>query len=313
MAVLSAVRANGETPASKPSAVQTASLTRSSRPAAEPPVRFERRAAHVGDELEQAVQMEIRLATSKRQGNELSERNQTAIRTENRRTVTTTEVRSDRSVAVRVHYSNSTRRLATSGAVPTGTNADLEKIPPTDQPVAGKTYHCRREAGEGGKLVVTDVAGAIPPMEEYEIVAQHMEMVGRANPLAQFLAGRTITVGETVQLPQQVADEIFNLGERFGEVTQFDLTLTGTRMQGGAECAVFVARVEAASSDSSQMRLQLEGPLVMQIDSCRAVQVDLSGPIGMSETRGSYSTAYQMIGTGQLKMSIASAHRDAAR
>jgi hypothetical protein len=79
------------------------------------------------------------------------------------------------------------------------------------------------------------------------------------------------------------------------------------------ECAVFLARVEAASSDSSQMRLQVEGPLVLQLDTCRAVRVDLSGPIGMSETRGSYSTAYQMIGTGQLKMRIASTYRDAAR
>jgi hypothetical protein len=33
----------------------------------------------------------------------------------------------------------------------------------------------------------------------------------------------------------------------------------------------------------------------------------------MSETRGSYSTAYQLIGTGQLKTSIESAYRDAKR
>jgi hypothetical protein len=57
----------------------------------------------------------------------------------------------------------------------------------------------------------------------------------------------------------------------------------------------------------------VEGPLVMQIDSCRAVQLALSGPIGMSETRGSYSTAYQLMGAGQLKTSIESLYRDAGR
>jgi len=60
------------------------------------------------------------------------------------------------------------------------------------------------------------------------------------------------------------------------------------------------------------MRLQVEGPLIVQADSCRAVRVDLNGPIGMSETRGSYSTAYQVIGTGHLKTSISATCREAS-
>jgi hypothetical protein len=279
-------------------------------------IRFATRAARVGDEVAQAVTMEMRLATSMRRGNELRERNHTAIRAENRRTVETTEVEAGRAVAVRVRYEASNKKMVTEDATAQSAAevaTELRKTEPANQPVAGKTYFCSREPGEDGELIITDESGRIPPPDEYEIVAQHMEMVGRGNPLAQFLAGRTITVGETVKLPKQVADEIFNLGDRFGEVTQFDLTMTGTRAHDGAECAVFLARIEAASSDSSQMRLQVEGPLVVQADTCRAVQVDLSGPIGMSETRGSYSTTYQMIGTGQLKMSIVSTYRDAAR
>jgi hypothetical protein len=161
--------------------------------------------------------------------------------------------------------------------------------------------------------MITDENGQTPPPDEYEIVAQNMEMVGRANPLASFLAGRSIAVGETVNLPKDLADQLFNPGDRFGEVTRFDLLLEKAETQDGTPCAVFLARVEAASNDSSQMRMQMEGPLVMQIDTCRAVQLSLSGPIGMSETRGSYSTAYQLIGTGQLKTSIESAYRDAKR
>jgi hypothetical protein len=299
---------------SQPSAVQTASFDRSGRDEARKAVRFDRRAACVGDEVEQTVSMEMRLATSMRRGSELAERNHTAIRSENRRITTTSEVDAGRTVAVRVRYAAATKTLASVEADDAAAVANgLKRASPTAQPVAGKTYFCSRDPGNDGKLVITDADGGIPPLQEYEIVAQHMEMVGRANPLAQFLAGRTIAVGETVQLPKQVADEIFNLGERFGEVTQFDLTLTGTELHDDMECAVFLARVEAASSDSSQMRLQVEGPLVLQLDTCRAVRVDLSGPIGMSETRGSYSTAYQMIGTGQLKMRIASTYRDAAR
>ena len=151
----------------------------------------------------------------------------------------------------------------------------------------------------------------MPPTEERDIVAQQMDMVGRPNPFAQFLAGRTIAVGEKLELPKDLAAQIFNLGDKFGEVTRFTLTLQKIQPEGGANCAVFLASVEAVSSDASQMRLQVEGPLVVQVDSCRAVRIGLVGPIGMSETRGSYSTAYQVIGTGRLQMNIASTYREA--
>jgi hypothetical protein len=314
MATFSALLANGQQPQpSSASSVEAASFNRPPREAARQTVHFARRAARVGDEVEQTVSMEMRLATAMRRGSELAERNHTAIRSRNQRTMTTTEVEAGRAVAVRLQYAAATKTFATAedGDAKSIANG-LDDTPPTTQPVAEKTYFCSREPGDDGRLVITDVAGSIPPMEEYEIVAQHMDMVGRANPLAKFLAGRTIAVGETVEVPKQVADEIFNLGERFGEVTQFELTLTNTKSHDGIECAVFLARVEAASSDSSQMRLQVDGPIVIQAGTCRAVQVDLSGPIGMSETRGSYSTAYQMIGTGQLKMSTACTYRDAA-
>ena len=78
-------------------------------------------------------------------------------------------------------------------------------------------------------------------------------------------------------------------------------------------CAVFFANVEAISTDASQMRLQVEGPLVVQVDTCRTARISLIGPIGMSETRGSYSTAYQVIGTGRLQVNMASAYRESRR
>ncbi len=102
-----------------------------------------------------------------------------------------------------------------------------------------------------------------------------------------------------------------NLGDKFGEVTHFELTLRKVSVENGAKCAEFLANVEAAANGASQMRLQVEGPLVVQADTCRAVRVDLDGPIGMSETRGSYSTSYQVIGTGHLKTSVAATYREA--
>jgi len=271
-------------------------------------VRLGRRVPRVGDRVKQSISLEMRLTTSLRQANELIERSQTMMHNQQRRIVTTTQVDRGHTTAVTVRYLQATKQID-----PLSRDESAKVSPPAAQAVQGKTYHCRRDGGEDGKLIVLDAQGQIPPVAEFEIVAQNMEMVGRVNPLAGFLAGRSIAVGETIQLPKGVADRVFNLGERYGEVTQFDLTLQRATSEDGLACAEFLARVEAASNDSSQMRLQVEGPLVVEVDSCRVLRTDFSGPIGMSEMRGSYSTAHQLIGTGQLKMSIASTYHDAPR
>ena len=237
------------------------------------------------------------------------------MRNTQRRAVTTTEVLSGRTQAVLVRYTEATKQMLV-GADASESAADgkaLETSPPVPQPVQGKAYRCRREPGDNGKLIVTDADGAIPPLDEFEIVAQGMEMVGRSNPLAEFLAGRSVAVGQTLALPREVADRLFGIGERFGEVSRFDLTLLEVRTDKGRACAVFRTSVDAASNNSSQMRMQVEGPLVIEIATCRAVRTKLSGPIAMTESRGTYSTAYQLISTGQLTIAIDAAYRDADR
>lgn len=293
-------------------AVRQASLDRAAPNGWTQSVRFARQLARTGDQVEQTISIEMRLATSLRQGNQLIESNRTTTRTAQRRVITTTEIDAGRATAVLARYLEATRHtVASDGAHASA--AAVEPAEPAAQPVQGKAYRCRREPGEDGTLIVTDAEGNIPPLNEYEIVAQNMEAVGQPNPLTEFLAGRTVAVGETIELPKDVADRLFGMGDRFGKVTRFDLTLQESRTEGGLPCAAFLARVEAASNNSSQMRLQVEGPLIVHIDTCRAVRTQLAGPIGLSETRGSYGHAYQLIGTGQLTMSIASVYRDVAR
>jgi hypothetical protein len=182
--------------------------------------------------------------------------------------------------------------------------------PPISSPVLGKSYRCQRD---GEKLIVTDEAGKVPPPAELEIVLSDLEGVGRQSPLAEFLTGRTVAVGETVSPPLDLADRLLGLRDQFGKLTRFDLTLREVRTEEGVQCAVFQASIEAASRDSSQLHLQVAGPLVVQIDSCRAVRTNLAGPIAMSESRGSHSAAFQLISTGKLSMNIASTYRDAVR
>ncbi len=278
-------------------------------------IHFGRQAARVGDRIEQNMSLEMRLKLTMRRENELVGNNQTTVRTKQHRIVVATAVESGMTMAARVQYPEATKQVIAAEAA-SGTAQVSEAVaqyPAAAQPVEGKTYLCQREPGENGILQVTDEKGNRPPTEEYDIVAAQMDMIGRPNPLAQFLGGRDVKVGERFELPKDLATKVFNLGDKFGEVTNFELTLQKIESQDGAQCGVFLANVEAAANGASQMRLQVQGPLVVQADSCRAVRVDMNGPIGMSETRGSYSTAYQVIGTGHLQTSISATYREAQR
>jgi hypothetical protein len=61
------------------------------------------------------------------------------------------------------------------------------------------------------------------------------------------------------------------------------------------------------------MRMQVDGTLTIQADTCRTIELNLLGPLGMSETRGSLSQKYQISGTGHIAAKIATIYRDAAR
>ena len=61
------------------------------------------------------------------------------------------------------------------------------------------------------------------------------------------------------------------------------------------------------------MRLAVDGPMAIEIDTCRAGEANFAGPIGMSETRGSLSATYQMTGTGKMAVAIASKYSDVTR
>jgi hypothetical protein len=270
-------------------------------------IRFARQLPRIGDQIDQVLSMELRLDTTVRQGKEITERNATSMNREQHRLVTTSDVADDRTTAVRVRYVAATTKTAHGDRL-----SDLAKQTPAlaTQPVEGKAYDCRRD---GDKLVVTDQQGDIPPIEEFQIVAENMQTLGQPNPLAEFLVGRTVGIGQQFTLPREVAERLLGIGERLGQVDKFVLTLEDVRPVDGVPCAVFKANVEAASNDSSQMRLELEGRLVVQVDTCRAVQADLIGPIGMIETRGSLNHTYQMAGTGRMTVRITSTYHDVAR
>ena len=141
-----------------------------------------------------------------------------------------------------------------------------------------------------------------------------MDTLGRPNPLADFLGGHTVHVGDKLSLPHEVAERLLGLGDDLGQVSRFELVLTDVKtVERHAECGVFSASIDAASTNASQMRMQVDGSLVIQAGTCRAIEADFRGPLGMSETRGSLTEKYQLTGTGHISAKIATIYRDAIR
>jgi hypothetical protein len=254
---------------------------------------FGRRQSVVGDAVEQTVRLEMKLHTTSRQGAQVIEQESSEVERQQRRRVTASSTREGRVVgaAVRFFEASSTRNGESS----------------TD-PVAGKTYQCER--GEDDKLTVLTDKGTIPTMEEYTLVVRAMETLGTASPLAEFLAGKTIEVGEEIELPADLAQRALGFDKQFGKVNLFTLKLKELRVVEGLRVARFAATIEATGGGTGQMGLIVEGAFEIEEPSCRMVSADLTGPIALSGQQGVGVTAHQVDSRGRMRMQLAARYRD---
>jgi hypothetical protein len=272
------------------------------RPAAstsQPQVTFTRRPPHVGDRADQSLLVELQVRNSIRNGTEVVGETDTSMAQRLQRIVTTGEVRGAQMVAARVQYVVSEREVEADGQT-TATQQD---------PIAGHAYRCRRD---GEQLLVTDDQGHLPPLAEFKIVADSMDALGKPNPLAEFLGDKTLAVGEQLTLPVEVAQEFAQrMGEGIDQVERFELSLTEVKPIAGRRCAVFRAFMEASENKSRQMKLQLDGTMAIELDSCRMVSAELAGPIGLAESVNNMGATYQVTGIGRMNFAIHSSYDDA--
>jgi hypothetical protein len=269
------------------------------RPVAARQVTFERRAPCAGDRANQMLTVEIAVHNHIRRGQQKVGETDTSMIQRVERLITTDEVQNDRTVGAQIRYVVSERVM----------KADAEDEAVIQDPIAGKAYLCRRD---GERLTVTDEAGHLPTLAEFKIVADSMESLGKPNPLAEFLAGRTIGVGETFTLPDEVAQQFaLRMGDGIDNDERFDLTLARIEDVDGRQCAEFQTLLEASETGSRQMKMQLEGTMTIELDSCRMVKADLSGPIGLAETAMSMGEPYHITGTGRMSFEIVSSYSDA--
>ena len=176
------------------------------------------------------------------------------------------------------------------------------------QPIEGKTYLVAR-AGE--QLIVTDEIGQPISDEESKILLPQLNSFGKPNPLAQFLNGKQISVGDSIDVPDEVAAELLGLTGNAGKTDQLTLRLTAIKADGGVDCALFETLLRS-HSDESSISLLMKGELMIDPNTCRTRSIQMHGPVAISERRGPAQGRFTVSTNGSLKVAVRNEHRPAS-
>jgi hypothetical protein len=168
-------------------------------------------------------------------------------------------------------------------------------------PVAGKTYFASLI---DNKLVITDERGNRPSDEEWAIVATATETLGKSNPIAKFFDGKTYSVGQELRMPPQLAKDLLGFSGRLDNASKLILTFTKVQMVGGKPCAVFDTLLESTMTQGTTMKMQMQGKLMLEIETCRAASIELAGPVKLAEAHGPADGQFTINTQGNMKMAL---------
>ena len=263
-------------------------------------ITFRQTPARVGDRIAQKVEASLDLHTEIMQADQLARRETNTMRRHQDRFIEVTKVEDGRARGARVHFPKS-RLISPENEQP------REELV---QSVEGKSYDVTRQ---GKNLLVTDTKGRIPPMDEFGIVMNSLQSFGLPSPLAKFLLGREVRLGEKLKVPVDIAAQMMGFGENLGQVQNFEFVLQDIRVVDEQPCAVFVAKIDAMGDPTNPIRMTVHGEVIIQADTCRSVSAELGGPLTLQAVQETPKGEYQYNATGEMQVAIHSRYGFAAK
>lgn len=276
--------ASGTNAYAQSEAVQPAShIQPASPPATGREVRFSQQPTSVGERVVQRVGMELNIHTVIKHAGQVAHEGDTALRRRQERDIKVLEVVEGRARKAEVTFALS-RVMSPQNADPSDEVA---------QPVEDKTYRVTRN---GEQLFIAAADGSIPTRDEFEIVLNTMETFGLPSPFMQYLTERTLHVGETAQVPTDVAQNMMGF-DSFGAIQKFELYLAEVKNINGRECAVFTATIAALGKPENPLVMEARGNIVVELATCRTLEATLTGPVSLNATDQGveYSAGGQML------------------
>lgn len=262
-------------------------------------VQFQQLPAELGDRVAQDLKVNLQLDTTLSQKGEIAHQTKISQGRQQQRFVEVVQVSEGRVTRAHVRFPRSREHVAEGAASPT------ENV----HPIEGKNYFVARK---GGQLFVTDSEHAIPPKEEFLLVADSMHSLGKPNMLAKFLLEQgTIAIGEQLDLPRAIAEELMGLAEGMGTVETFRLKLVETREFDGQPCAVFAATIRAQGDPSTPLQLNAQGEVIIQLNTTRTVLASFEGPLTMDAEQPTPEGKIRYEATGAMQVAIHSKYGQA--
>ncbi|HEX6963795.1 MAG TPA: hypothetical protein VF175_18150 [Lacipirellula sp.] len=286
----------GEPNVAVDTAIEPAAAVGAARARAGRVVRFQQRPTVVGDRVAQRLGVHLALTTKITQSGQTAHESTSDMRRQQQRSIEVLDAVDGRAVKIQASFPLSRRQSPEAGS------PDELAV----QPIEGKTYIVHRE---GDQLAITDTAGHIPPKDQYKLVAESLENVGKPNPLALLLVDRHVTVGQRILVPRDMVQQLLGFDDPVGSVRRFELTLVRVDPADEshrAERAVFQTRIEIMPNESSPLTISLNGEMVVETETCRLAAVELNGPVSMSTIERTSLGIYQYSAGGELHMAIRS-------
>ena len=249
----------------------------------------------LGEQWVNSVQFNMRMKTRYRYPGQEPQETSNHDQQQQLRRLTILDVKSGYSSRVRVHFEKAVRQVGETD------QKDYEWL---SQPVAGKTYIVERVKD---KLIVTDPDGNLPEEEELMIVRHSMEAVGRPNPLATFLNGRTVSVGDTVYLPGHQASCFLGSRQEGAESQKMPMKREKVQDIDGVTCGLFSAQLKSVTHEGPRTSSHMSGHFAVQLNTCRIVHVNFQGPVTFRQTRIIANQEYVVEATGSLAVAMKTA------
>jgi hypothetical protein len=249
-----------------------------------------------GQQITQQVSVRTNATRTFEQSEQIISSSDYHIRNDQIRHITVLDANPQHSARIKVKYARA--------IVKVGKGLTAKSQP---QPVAEKSYIVTRVDGE---LQVTDLQGSTPPETELDIVRSNMQWVGQANPLAQFLNGRTLMLGESLQLPRHLAADLFGGTNRLGKVDRVTLTLRRIRRVRGRECGVFDAALIGESPAGDTPNVWIRGDIAVEIATCRSMDTKMDATLDAKEQRGPAGATFTVGNRGKVRIAIEVTYND---
>jgi len=257
--------------------------------AAKQMVVFQKRPTQVNDEIHQKVQCDLDAERTIRQQNQLVDTTKQTLERTQDRTLKILALESGRPTQARLDYRASVTNI----------RDEKKRSMEATQPVSGHVYFVQRQ---GTQLTITDERGKPITEEEDKILREQLQNFGKPNPLAEFLNGKRVQVGQTIEVPKEVAAELLGMTGNSAKTDNLGMTLVAVRNVDGQPCAMFETLLKTNGRES--VSLVMKGELTVEINSCRTRSIRMQGPVAISETKGPAIGRFTVSTNGTLKVAV---------